>query len=143
MMQNSMEKKIEIDKVKQLQGMLADSRNIVITTHVRPDGDAIGSSLAWYNYLISQGHKVQVLTPDAFPDFFNWMEGSNSIIKVDAENRRAQQCIETADLIFVLDYNDPSRFGSLGNKVSSAKFSTGAPVAFSSTPARIIGLALP
>lgn len=116
-----MEKRIDVEKAKQLLELINSSKSIVITTHVRPDGDAIGSSLALYNYLSDGGHKVNVLTPDAFPSFFNWMKGSDSIIKVDTETAKAMQLLENADLIFCLDFNDPSRFGSLGNKIPSVK----------------------
>ena len=38
-------------------------RNIVITTHFKPDADALGSSLGLAGYLKKKGHKVSVITP--------------------------------------------------------------------------------
>lgn len=42
---------------------------IVIVSHVSPDGDAIGSSLGLYHFLDSQDKIVNVIVPNAFPDF--------------------------------------------------------------------------
>ena len=48
---------------------------IVIVSHVSPDGDAIGSSLGLYHFLDSQDKIVNVIVPNAFPDFLKWMPG--------------------------------------------------------------------
>ena len=39
--------------MKELKNLISNKHKIVITTHINPDGDAIGSSLALYNYLIN------------------------------------------------------------------------------------------
>ena len=52
-----------------LQDLIAASSHIVITCHKSPDGDALGSSLAWADYLRSLGKESVVLVPDAYPDF--------------------------------------------------------------------------
>lgn len=63
-----------------LTQLLAQPRKIVITTHHKPDGDAMGSSLGLYNYLIQQGHHVQVITPTDYPDFLAWLPGNENVI---------------------------------------------------------------
>ena len=60
--------------------LLAQPKKIVITTHHKPDGDAMGSSLGLYNYLIQQGHHVIVITPTDYPYYFNWMPGNDNVI---------------------------------------------------------------
>ena len=55
--------------MKKLFDLLSVKQNIVITTHVNPDGDAIGSSLALYNFLIKYDHNVNVIVPNPYPDF--------------------------------------------------------------------------
>ena len=52
---------------------------IVIVTHVSPDGDAIGSSLGLWHFLESQEKTVNVIVPNAFPDFLRWMPGAKDI----------------------------------------------------------------
>ena len=52
---------------------------IVIVTHVSPDGDAIGSSLGLWHFLELQEKTVNVIVPNAFPDFLRWMPGAKDI----------------------------------------------------------------
>src|SRR5436190_19185066 len=92
----------DIATVKQL---LSAPQNIVITTHHRPDGDAIGSSLGLYHYLVGKGHKVTVVTPSDFPDFLHWMDGVSKIIDFGTDPASAVQATSSADLIFCLDFN--------------------------------------
>ena len=63
-----------------LSKLLAQPQKIVITTHHKPDGDAMGSSLGLYNYFIQQGHHVKVITPTDYPEYFNWMPGNEEVI---------------------------------------------------------------
>ena len=63
-----------------LKELLSKHKNIIITTHVNPDGDAIGSSLALKNFLDKLGHEINVIVPNDYPEFLKWMKNSNSII---------------------------------------------------------------
>ncbi|WP_106792660.1 bifunctional oligoribonuclease/PAP phosphatase NrnA [Aquimarina sp. Aq78] len=108
----------ETNKVRRL---LSSSKNIVIVTHKNPDGDAIGSSLALYHYLISFGHDVTVITPNDYPLFLKWMPGEDTILKYDSDIKTALSKIEKADLIFTLDFNHFSRSGDMENVLAKAK----------------------
>ena len=58
-----------------LQEKIANARHIVIVGHSRPDGDAIGSCLAWSTYLSEQfGKESVIVVPNAFPDFLHWLQ---------------------------------------------------------------------
>ncbi len=92
----------EIDKVIRL---LSSPCEIVITTHHRPDGDAMGSSLGLYNYLIKKGHKVQVITPSEYPDFLFWLPGNNKVLNYENSQIESEKLIQQADIIFCLDFN--------------------------------------
>ena len=52
----------------------------VIVTHISPDGDAIGSSLAMYHYLAGKGKSVSVVVPDSMPDFLSWLPSGDNVI---------------------------------------------------------------
>ncbi|WP_024768692.1 DHH family phosphoesterase [Aquimarina macrocephali] len=108
----------ETNKVRRL---LSSTKNIVIVTHKNPDGDAIGSSLALYHYLISFGHDVTVITPNDYPLFLKWMPGEDTILKYDSDIKTALSKIEKADLIFTLDFNHFSRSGDMENILAKAK----------------------
>ena len=64
------------NELSQLRQLIDGSQHVVITAHKSPDGDAMGSALAWADYLRQQGKTAQIVLPDAYPDFLQWMPGS-------------------------------------------------------------------
>lgn len=102
------------------QGIVTSSRSIidrserfVITAHKSPDGDAVGSSLALFHYLKKRGKLVDVVLPDHFAEFLEWMPGTDQIVFFDTDSAQAKEKLASADVIFCLDYNDLSRTGAL------------------------------
>lgn len=107
-----------------LKSILNSPANIVITTHQSPDGDAIGSSLGLMHFLLQMKHKVNVIVPDAYPPFLQWMPGNNIIINFSDQPNIAQKYISESTIIFCLDFNALSRIKQLGDfiqKSSSSK----------------------
>lgn len=98
------------------------AHHIVIFTHMAPDGDAMGSSLALYHWLNDQSpvdnlHSVTVIVPNAFPAFFNWMPGAGSVRIYEKEAGACDALIAQADLFICTDFNDPKRIGPMGEKM--------------------------
>lgn len=96
------------------------AEKIVIVVHVSPDGDAIGSSLGLYHFLNSQGKTVNIIVPNAFPDFLRWMPGAKDIVRYDKYKEFADKLISEAEVICCLDFNALSRIGDMGASVSAA-----------------------
>ncbi|MBN2613221.1 MAG: bifunctional oligoribonuclease/PAP phosphatase NrnA [Bacteroidales bacterium] len=94
-------------KIKKL--LTEGSRKIVILTHVNPDGDAIGSSLALCRVLKKMGHIVNVITPNVYPSFLQWMPGNSEITVFYNALKKARLMIQEAEIIFCLDFNDLTR----------------------------------
>lgn len=88
------------------------AHNYLIVTHISPDGDAIGSSLAMMHYLKSMNNNVTVMVPNAFPDYFLKIEGAEEI-EVFSESVTQLDTINKADVIICLDFNDADRLGAL------------------------------
>jgi len=107
--------------IASLINLLAQPQKIVITTHHKPDGDAMGSSLGLYNYLIQQGHHTTVITPTDYPDFLSWMPGNAEVIIYTEHTERSATLIADADIIFCLDFNNLSRINEMGELVRAAK----------------------
>jgi bifunctional oligoribonuclease and PAP phosphatase NrnA len=105
-------------QVKKIKALLSKPKNIVIVTHWSPDGDAIGSSLGLYNYLLKKKHKVTVITPNDYPDFLKWMKGEKKILNFQEKQAAAKKQISKAELIFCLDFNSLKRIDQLGDLVS-------------------------
>src|SRR5476651_815714 len=96
--------------------LLAQPRKIVITTHHKPDGDAMGSSLGLYNYLIQQGHHVNVITPTDYPEFLAWLPGNGEVTIYTENINISSVLVANAELIFCLDFNNLSRINELGER---------------------------
>lgn len=101
-------------KIEALRGYLdGGEKRIAIVTHTNPDGDAIGSSLAWAETLRRWGHTVQCLVPNRFPSFLDWMEGIGEVIIAKEAPEVATEAINSAELIFVMDLNKIDRLDSM------------------------------
>ncbi len=100
---------------------LTSPKNIVITTHHKPDADALGSSLGLAGYLAKTGHSVKVIVPTDYPKFLSWMSGNDDVI-VFSENRQEESAdlVKAADLIFCLDFSSLHRINELGELVRSS-----------------------
>ncbi|WP_183563540.1 DHH family phosphoesterase [Mucilaginibacter sp. SP1R1] len=104
-----------------LTELLAQPQKIVITTHHKPDGDAMGSSLGLYNYLIQQGHHAKVIAPTDYPDFLSWLPGNEDVIIYTEQTERSAALIADAQLIFCLDFNALGRINEMGALVGESK----------------------
>ena len=97
-------------EIATLKENIDNSNRIVICCHKSPDGDALGSSLAWAEYLRTQGKEPDIIVPDAYPDFLQWLPGSERIIRYDKHAAdKADEMLQKADLIFCLDFNGTNR----------------------------------
>ncbi len=108
------------EKIKQSLDLIQAANRIVITTHVSPDGDAIGSSLGLYHFLKGLNKSVQVITPNHFPQFLNWMDGTDHILWHTEHGEQTTKLTQVADLIFCLDFNDLSRLDTYSDVVKAS-----------------------
>ena len=108
-------------EISEFKKFLSLSQRIVITTHHKPDGDALGSSLGFAQILKGLGHKVHVISPSDFPSFFDWMPGRNHILVFPEAISEASMLVKNADLICCLDFNHLKRINELGELVAQSK----------------------
>ena len=106
---------------QELKVLLSSPKKIVITTHKSPDGDAIGSSLGLLHLLKQLGHEVQIITPNEYAKFLQWLPGNNDVIIYDGNELEANKLTSEADLIFLLDYSHLSRIATFASAVSKSK----------------------
>ncbi|MDR3327665.1 MAG: bifunctional oligoribonuclease/PAP phosphatase NrnA [Prevotellaceae bacterium] len=108
------------DAIVKLHKLVKTAEKITIVTHISPDGDALGSSLGLYWFLLELQKEVKVVVPNAFPGFLSWMQGSDKIIQYVENRKLAEDTIKDADLLFFLDFNDMSRINGLKNATLEA-----------------------
>ena len=92
-------------------------KNIVIVTHRNPDGDAYGSSLALYLFLLKYKHNVTVISPNDCPNFLKWMPAQKDILLFEPNVAKATKRLEEAEIVFTLDFN---AFHRTGEKMEKA-----------------------
>lgn len=107
-------------QLETLNQLIVNAQNIIICCHKSPDGDALGSSLAWYEFLQSIGKTATVVIPDAFPDFLQWMPNTDKIVRYDKHTDTAGQLLDRADLIFCFDFNSTQRVDSMQQALDRA-----------------------
>ena len=105
------------EKALKFRDLLSQKRNIVITTHRGPDGDAMGSSLALYNLLINLDHDVTVITPNDYASFLHWMPGNDNVIEYNGNEELAKSITEKAELLIMLDFNSKNRLDNYSDTV--------------------------
>ncbi len=98
---------------KNISQWIGAASSAAVLTHTNPDGDAIGSSLALAQALKKQGIDARVVIPDGLPDFLRWLPGIELSTTFAYKKEKAIKIIETADLIFCLDFNDPGRINGV------------------------------
>lgn len=97
------------ETIDRLSALIEKSRRIVITCHLSPDGDAMGSSLGLCRILRNLGKEVRVITPDTPPRYLMFLPGADQVMPFSRFETYANRAMADADLIFCLDYNDPKR----------------------------------
>ena len=106
--------------ISEIFSLLPQPRKVVITTHQKPDGDAMGSSLGLYHFLKQFGHTVTVISPTNWATFLNWMPDSKLVLDFENQTSLANAAIAEADWIFCLDFNTLNRTKRMEEKLSTA-----------------------
>ena len=108
-----------VTTIEQLHSLIEQHHRCILTTHVNPDGDGLGSELALARYLQKQGKEVAIINHSVIPENFRWMDSANQIIKFVPE--RDRELILNANMIFIVDTNQPDRLRSLEPFVKQSK----------------------
>ena len=102
------------DKIRQCNEMIVSSKTISISTHINPDGDAIGSALALYYYLKSKGKEVKIINPSETAYNLLFLTGAEDIIVYSPE---CDEYLDSCDTNIIVDLNDIDRLKELGIKI--------------------------
>ncbi len=108
------------ESVQQVCKLLEKREKIVITCHVSPDGDAIGSALGLYHFLDKLGKEVNVVVPDMLPRNLLFLRGSKETVVYTRYPEFAEKLMAEAEIIFCLDFNVLARIDRLQKAVDSS-----------------------
>lgn len=101
---------IDLDK---LRTALSTPKRITLLGHVSPDGDSLGSTLALSEVLKKLGHITYVVYPNAYPPIFDFLKGATDAIIAKDRPEEAIQTLDQAEVIFLMDFNEPKRVEQL------------------------------
>lgn len=101
-----------INEIKRLKEIVDASTSSIILTHKSPDGDAIGSSIAWFHYLKNKGKKATIILPDRpAANLLPFLKGTDFLVYESAKEQ-SSALAKSCDTLFCLDFNSPSRVGA-------------------------------
>ena len=107
--------------ISKIKSVLEKNEPVAILSHVNPDGDAAGSVLALWHYLVKNGVEVKVLLPNAAPEFLQWLPGYSKVLLYTREPDLADEYLEKTGIILYLDFNDPKRLSRMQKSVEANK----------------------
>jgi len=96
-----------------VRDFIQDRTRIAVTTHVNPDGDAIGSQMAMAHYLRQIGKDVVLLNCDRMPDYFSFLDPEGEIALFEEQAHDA--LVAGLDGCIVVDISDWARLRGLGS----------------------------
>ena len=99
--------------IQAVQELLSTPKKIAIIPHRGPDGDAMGSTLGLYHFLLKNHHNPTVISPNEFPDFLAWMPGADTVKVYEKDKAHCTILLQEAELIFTLDFNALHRTGEM------------------------------
>ena len=101
------------EDLQALDLLLSTPKKIAIIPHRSPDGDAMGSTLALYHFLLKLNHKPVVIAPNEFPDFLAWLPSSETVLVYENDKEHTTKVLQDAEIIFTLDFNALHRTGEM------------------------------
>ena len=105
-----------------IKKLLETPKKIAIIPHRSPDGDAMGSTLALYHFLLKLNHQPTVIAPNDFPNFLAWLPASETVLIYENDKPNTTKILNEAELVFTLDFNALHRTGEMEqvlNKLSA------------------------
>ena len=101
------------EEILAIQNLLATPKKIAIIPHRSPDGDAMGSTLALYHFLLKLNHQPTVISPNDFPNFLAWLPSSETVLIYENNKENCTKILNEAELVFTLDFNALHRTGEM------------------------------
>jgi phosphoesterase RecJ-like protein len=99
--------------IQGIQELLGSPKKIAIIPHRSPDGDAMGSTLGLYHFLLKLKHQPLVIAPNDFPNFLDWMPGSETVLIYENDRSNTTKILQEVELVFTLDFNALHRTGEM------------------------------
>lgn len=104
--------------LEDFRNLLSTPQKIVICSHRNPDGDAIGSSIGFANFLKKLNHQVSIIVPSQYPQNLLFLPGIEDVIIYDKTPDITEKVIQSASVAAFLDFNALDRIDKVGELIS-------------------------
>ena len=113
---------INFQNIKTFGKMLSEASAIAIVSHMKPDGDAVGSSMALHHFLEMTGKHSRVVLPHCPPETIDFLIAGcrENIVIYENDAEEAESVLSRADLIICLDFNAFHRADKLEKHLSAS-----------------------
>lgn len=108
---------LDSKEVTRFRELIGAAGRIVVTCHLRPDGDALGSALGIWHILRTMGKDVLVVVPDRPPRSLGFLPGMREVVVSTLYDSYSRRLIKEADLLIMCDLNAPKRLGEIGGEI--------------------------
>lgn len=106
---------------RQVRKVIESYDSFLITTHINPDGDAIGSEVALKSFLEEIGKDVVVVNSSVTPDSLAFLDPDGEIVHYTREMKK--DVLKDVDAVFVLDVNNWEHLGAFGKALRKSTVS--------------------
>lgn len=100
-----------VPTIEKIKSIIDQRKSFVLTTHVNPDGDGLGSELAIAHFLRKLGKRATIINHNKTPENYEFLDPNKEIVQFTPE--RDRDTILQADTIVIVDTNQPERLRSL------------------------------
>lgn len=108
------------NNIRILKQWLHEANNILIVAHFNPDGDAIGSALAFKHILSQQNKSIHVAAPNDFPENLKWMKDAELVVNFQKDKEKIESLVSEADMMFCMDFQSLTRTGDMEPLLTAA-----------------------
>lgn len=112
---------LDSDKIHEFKRLIEKHSRIVLTCHMRPDGDAVGSTLGLCHLLRAMGKEACVVVPDRVPRSLQFLPGVKDIGVYTQYDPYCTRIVNEAGLIVMCDFNTAKRQGDLAPLIQNAQ----------------------
>ena len=102
----------------ELDDILRDAHSILLTTHINPDGDGIGSQVAFFHHLKEWEKDVRIINMSSLPFQYQYLNDGDIIEQYCSEH---DDWIHQTDLAVIFDVGNPSRIKTIGDLILGKK----------------------
>ena len=98
-----------------------NGKKFVLTTHLNPDGDAIGSEMALAHFLSNLNKQVTIINISPTAENYQFLDPLNNIIVFNSQHHA--KYISEADVFLIVDISDWKRLSELGKLIKKSSAS--------------------